>query len=42
MTVVVTVEDGQLLNRYRLVDDPAWKLTVDGIVLPPMSAAVIV
>ncbi len=28
--------------RYRLVDDPTWRSTADGIPLPPMSAAVIV
>jgi hypothetical protein len=28
--------------RYRLVDDPMWRSAADGIVLPPMSAAVVV
>jgi hypothetical protein len=35
------LDDGQLLTRYRLVDDPAWKPVDQGIVIPPRSAAVV-
>jgi hypothetical protein len=46
-TVTVTIQDLTGLRdlsglRYRLVDDPAWRSAADGIVLPPMSAAVVV
>ena len=42
VTVQVALDNGQALGRYRLVDDPTWRSTADGIVLPPMSAAVVV
>jgi hypothetical protein len=41
-TVEMKQLGGDSLNRYRLVDDPAWKPTTDGILLPPCSAAVVV
>jgi len=42
VTVAVTMDDGTRLTRYRLVDDPRWTSTDEGIVLPPCSAAVVV
>jgi hypothetical protein len=42
VTVAVTLDNGQTLGRYRLVDNPTWCSTAGGIVLPPMSAAVVV
>ncbi len=42
VTIQVALDDGQPLNRYRLVDDPQWKSTDGGIDLPPASAAVII
>ena len=42
VTVQVTLDSGQALGRYRLVDDPTWRSAADGIVLPPCSAAVVV
>jgi len=45
--VTVTLQDLTGLRdlsglRYRLVDDPTWRPAADGIVLPPMSAAVVI
>lgn len=37
----VTLDNGQPLRRYRRVDDPAWRASDAGIVLPPRSAAVV-
>ncbi|MFW6155009.1 MAG: DUF6259 domain-containing protein [Planctomycetota bacterium] len=37
----VALDDGQPLDRYRLVDDPTWRPAGDGIHLPPASAAVV-
>jgi len=42
ITVVAWAEDGCPLTRYRLVDDPTWKPPVGGILIPPMSAAVVI
>ncbi|MCU0522651.1 MAG: alpha-amylase family protein, partial [Anaerolineae bacterium] len=42
ITVEVAMDDGSRLTRYRLVDDPRWVATEQGIVLPPCSAAVVV
>ena len=42
VTVQVVLDNGQALGRYRLVDDPTWRSTAGGILLPPMSAAVVV
>jgi hypothetical protein len=42
VTVQIALDNGQALGRYRLVDDPAWRSTAGGIVLPAMSAAVVV
>ncbi|NLF30789.1 MAG: hypothetical protein GX591_07875 [Planctomycetes bacterium] len=39
--VRVALDDGQPLDRYRLVDDPTWRAAGDGVDLPPASAAVI-
>ncbi len=41
ITALVTLDDQQSLSRYRLVDDPAWISTTNGIVIPPLSAVVI-
>ena len=41
-TVEVALESGERLSRYRLVDDPAWRSTRDGVHLPPASAAVVI
>ena len=35
------LDNGQPLERYRLVDDPAWQPVSDGIVIPAASAAVV-
>jgi hypothetical protein len=40
--VQVRLDSGQALSRYRLVDDPRWRSTADGIALPPLSAAVVI
>jgi hypothetical protein len=39
--VSVVMNNGQALQRYRLVDDSTWKSAADGILLPPRSAAVV-
>jgi hypothetical protein len=41
ITVQVRLDNGQTLNRYRLVDSPEWQPAAAGISLPPCSAAVI-
>jgi hypothetical protein len=41
VTVQVGLDDGQALNRYRLVDSPEWQPAAAGISLPPCSAAVL-
>jgi hypothetical protein len=41
-TIQVTVQaEGSFLSRYRLVDDPDWRPIESGIVIPPVSAAVV-
>jgi hypothetical protein len=40
--LTAALDDGRTLTRYRLVDDPEWHLTADGITLPPCTAAVVV
>jgi hypothetical protein len=42
VTVQVALDGGGCPARYRLVDDPAWRATAGGIVLPPCSAAMVV
>ncbi len=42
ITAQVTLNDGGCPARYRLVDDPTWRATADGIVLPPCSAVVVI
>ncbi len=42
IVVAATLAGGQALKRYRLVDDPAWRLVANGITIPPASAAVII
>jgi hypothetical protein len=37
----VTVEAGDRLPRYRLVDGDSWKPAKSGVVIPPLSAAVV-
>jgi hypothetical protein len=41
IVVQVSLDDGQVLNRYRLVDTPEWQPAATGIILPPFSAACI-
>jgi len=40
ITVHIMVADGKIPSHYRLVDDPTWRPTENGIVIPPCSAAV--
>jgi hypothetical protein len=40
--VTAKLENDQPLKGYRLVDDPTWKPTADGIVIPPLSAVVVI
>jgi len=40
--VVVSMDDGSTLEKYRLVDNAAWKDVRDGIEIPPQSAALVV
>lgn len=42
VTAQVTVDDGPVPARWRLVDDPTWHPTEGGVVIPPRSAAVLV
>lgn len=42
VTVKAVLDDGTELERYRLVDDPAWKDARDGIEIPALSAAVVI
>lgn len=42
VTVQARLDDGNILSKYRLVDDPEWKSTQDGITIPPQSAAVVI
>ena len=41
VSVEARLDSGQPLARYRLVDDPAWRSTEAGILIPPRSAAVV-
>jgi len=41
ITVQVTLDDGGVLQRYRLVDDPTWRPAAAGVHIPPCSAAVV-
>src|SRR5262249_215851 len=41
VTARIKLDNHQLLNRHRLVDDPAWHSTNHGIVIPPLSAAML-
>jgi hypothetical protein len=41
-TVQVRLDSGEVLDRYRLVDDAAWRSTADGITIPPQSAVVVI
>jgi len=42
VTVRVTAQSGEALNRYRLVDGAKWLPAADGAVIPPRSAAVVI
>lgn len=42
ITVHVSLDNHHPLNRYRLVDDPAWCSMDQGILIPPCSAAIII
>jgi hypothetical protein len=41
ITVQVMLEDGEALNRYRLVEDSDWKSIDQGLLIPPCSAAIV-
>ncbi len=42
ISVTARTEDGTVLSRYRLVDNPEWKLVQNGIDIPPLSAVVVI
>ena len=42
ITVTASLENGQALERYRLVDAPDWKPAGQGIEIPAQSAAVVI
>jgi hypothetical protein len=42
ITVSASLDNGQALKRYRLVDVPDWKPVGQGIRIPPQSAVVVV
>jgi hypothetical protein len=41
VTVQAALDSGQILRRWRLVDDPRWYSVQDEITIPPSSAAVV-
>ena len=41
ITAQVTLENQQQLSRYRLVEDTAWQSSTDGVIVPPLSAAIV-
>lgn len=41
ITVHAKIDSKQPLTQYRLVDDPEWKSAIQGITIPPYSAAVV-
>ena len=42
ITVIASLESGQALERYRLVETPEWKPAQQGIEIPPQSAVIII
>ena len=42
ITVFIKADEGTAPNSYRLVDDPDWKDTEDGIIILPRSAVVVI
>jgi hypothetical protein len=42
ITVTAQLDNGSPLARYRLIDDPTWKPAESGVVIPAMSAAVVI
>ena len=42
VTTQVTLHNGEILGRYRLIDDLTWHSATDGITIPPQSAAVVI
>ena len=42
ITVQASLDSGETLSRYRLVDDATWHAADKGITLPPCSAAVLI
>ena len=42
ITVQASLDSGETLSRYRLVDDATWHTAGKGITLPPCSAAVLI
>jgi Domain of unknown function (DUF6259) len=42
IVVQASLDSGQPLNRYRLVDDPTWMDVKEGIHIPPSSAVVVI
>jgi hypothetical protein len=41
VSLQASLDDGQPLSSYRLVDDPIWKPISGGMIIPPRSAAVV-
>jgi hypothetical protein len=41
ITLQATLDNGESLSKYRLIDDEEWKPVASGIILPPQSAAVV-
>ena len=42
ITVSATLDSGETLNHYRLVDDPTWHPAAGEIAIPPLSAVVVI
>jgi hypothetical protein len=42
IVVQAILEDGEKLERYRLVDNPSWQDLKKGISIPPLSSAVVI
>jgi len=42
VTVTLSLDSGETLNRYRVVGEDAWRAAGEGITIPPMSAVVVI
>jgi hypothetical protein len=42
VTVQASLDSGQRLERFRLVDNPNWRSVADGIAIPSCSAAIVI